>query len=142
MSHLTLLDTQLQSFQYLQKSLQRISQKSNISEKSGDFELKHSNFLQGKFAKQVWGNLSVLLNWTPTGYNLIVDEDVFAKNSNVNVLLDNITQNYAIEAIVGESTAIGFEPLSYKQNFDGSKTIVLERIYKHVNKEYRDEKKK
>jgi len=130
MSHLTLLDTQLQSFQYLQKSLQRISHKSNISEKSASFELKHSNFLQGKFAKQVWGNLSILLNWTPAGYKLIVDKEVFAKNSNynVNILLDNITQNYAIEAIIGETSAIGFEPLSYKQNFDGSKTIILERI--------------
>ena len=40
MSHLTLLDTQLQSFQYLQKSLKRISKIFNISTKEEDFEFK------------------------------------------------------------------------------------------------------
>lgn len=130
MSHLTLLDTQLQSFQYLQKSLKRISKNFNISNKEEDFEFKQSDTLQGKFPSRLWGNLSVMLNWTPNGYNLIMDKEVFAKNStsNVDILLENVTQNYAIEAIVGESNLMGFEPLSYKQNLDGSKTIVLERI--------------
>ena len=130
MSHLTLLDTQLQSFQYLQKSLKRISQTFIASDDKKNVEFKPTEFLQGKFAKRIWGNFSIMLNWTPNGYNLIMDKDVLSRNSNsnVDVLLDNVTQNYAIETIIGESSEIGFEPLSYKQNLDGSKTIILERV--------------
>ena len=130
MSHLTLLDTQLQSFQYLQKSLKRISQTFIASDDKKNVEFKPTEFLQGKFAKRIWGNFSIMLNWTPNGYNLIMDKDVLSRNSNsnVDVLLDNVTQNYAIETIIGESNEIGFEPLSYKQNLDGSKTIILERV--------------
>ena len=135
MSHLTLLDTQLQSFNYLQKSLLRISKNFNNIDETENFEQTQSNkqnfdFLQGKLAKQVWGNFSVLINWTSSGYSCAFDKEIFAttSNSNVDILVENVTQNYAIEAILGESNAIGFEPLSYKQNLDGSKTIVLERI--------------
>lgn len=133
MSHLTLLDTQLQSFNYLQKSLTRISENfNNITENFEPIksDKQNSDFLQGKLAKRVWGNFSVLINWTSLGYNCIIDKEVFSKtsNSNVDLLLENVTQNYAIEAIIGESATIGFEPLLYKQNLDGSKTIVLERI--------------
>lgn len=130
MSHLTLLDTQLQSFQYLQKSLKRISQTFKSLEDKKNVDFKQFDYFQGKLAKRIWGNLSVMLNWTPNGYNLVMDKEVFSANSNSNVdtLLENVTQNYAIEAIIGESIEIGFEPLSYKQNLDGSKTIILERI--------------
>lgn len=130
MSHLTLLDTQLQSFQYLQKSLKRISQKFITSNDVINPEFQQNDFIKEKQAKRVWSNLSVMLNWTPNGYNLVLDKEVFAANStsNVDILLENVTQNYAVETIIGESSQIGFEPLSYKQNLDGSKTIILERI--------------
>ena len=128
MSHLTLLDTQLQSFQYLQKSLKRISQTFNISNNKENADLRQLDFLQGKLAKRIWSDLSIMLNWTPNGYNLVMDKELFATNSNIDVLLENVTQNYATEAIIGESSEIGFDPLSYKQNLDGSKTIILERV--------------
>ena len=130
MSHLTLLDTQLQSFQYLQKSLKRISQNFTTSNVEKNLEFQQDDFIKETRAKRVWSNLSVMFNWTPNGYNLVMDKEVFAANStsNVDILLENVTQNYAVEAIIGESSQVGFEPLSYKQNLDGSKTIVLERI--------------
>lgn len=132
MSHLTLLDTQLQSFEYLEKSLKRISQGQNFITKDeiNNNNTKNSNFLQGELAKRVWGNFSVLLDWTLDGYQCITDKEIFNKTStsNVDILLDNVTQNYAIEAILGETNIIGFKPLSYKNNNDGSKTIILERI--------------
>ena len=130
MSHLTLLDTQLQSFQYLEKSLKRISQRLVDTNESKNVGWNQTDFLEGKLAKQVWGNFSVLLDWTSNGYNCVVDKEIFNKTStsNLDILLDNVTQNYAIETILGETSNIGFEPLSYKENLDGSKTIVLERI--------------
>ena len=130
MSHLTLLDTQLQSLQYLQKSLKRISQNFISTDNTKNNDHQKLDFLQGNLTKRIWNNFSIMLNWTPTGYNIVMDKELFASNNNSNVdfLLDTVAQNYAIEAIIGESSEIGFEPLSYKQNLDGSKTIILERI--------------
>lgn len=135
MSHLSLLNIQLQSFQYLHKSLKRLSQSFNSSDESESFEFDLLDFLQGKFATRVWSNVSLIVNRTETGYNLVLDKEMFAKNSisNVNILLQNITQVYAIETIIGETSEIGFEPLLYEQNLDGSKTIVLERVCESIN---------
>jgi len=130
MSHLTILDTQLQSLQYLQNSLKRISQNFISTDNTKNNDHQKVDFLQGNLTKRVWNNFSIMLNWTPTGYNIVMDKELFASNnnSNVDILLDTVAQNYAVEAIIGESSEIGFEPLSYKQNLDGSKTIILERI--------------
>ena len=36
-------------------------------------------------------------------------------------------EKYAGEVIIGESQKIGFQPVKYQQNSDGSNTLVLER---------------
>jgi hypothetical protein len=41
--------------------------------------------------------------------------------------MDQIAQQYAGEVIIGESQKIGFQPITYQQNSDGSNTLVLER---------------
>ena len=86
-------------------------------------------------SKKIWNNLFVLFSGTRTGYKLLLDQQIFTKNFikqkslNSDILLNTTIQNYAIETIIGESSIIGFEPLSYKKNSDGSKTIILERLH-------------
>jgi hypothetical protein len=41
--------------------------------------------------------------------------------------IDKVAQQYAGEVIIGESEKIGFQPIKYQQNADGSNTLVLER---------------
>ena len=41
--------------------------------------------------------------------------------------IDKIGQQYAGEVIIGESQKMGFQPIKYHQNTDGSNTLVLER---------------
>jgi len=41
--------------------------------------------------------------------------------------IDKMSQQYAGEVIIGESQKIGFQPIKYQQNEDGSNTLVLER---------------
>jgi hypothetical protein len=43
------------------------------------------------------------------------------------MFIDTISQQYAGEVIIGESQKIGFQPIKYQQNSDGSNTLVLER---------------
>jgi hypothetical protein len=41
--------------------------------------------------------------------------------------LDKLAQHYAGEVILGESQKMGFQPVNYQKNQDGSKTLILER---------------
>ena len=41
--------------------------------------------------------------------------------------IDRIAQQYAGEVVIGESQKIGFQPVNYQKNTDGSNTLVLER---------------
>ena len=41
--------------------------------------------------------------------------------------MDQIAQQYAGEVIIGESQKIGFQPVKYQLNSDGSNILVLER---------------
>ena len=41
--------------------------------------------------------------------------------------INNIAKQYAGEVIIGESQKIGFQPIKYQQNVDGSNTVVLQR---------------
>ena len=43
------------------------------------------------------------------------------------MFIDKISQQYAGEVIIGESQKIGFQPIKYKTNIDGSNTIILQR---------------
>ena len=45
----------------------------------------------------------------------------------VESFIDKVSQQYAGEVIVGESQKLGFQPIKYQQNQDGSNTVVLER---------------
>ena len=41
--------------------------------------------------------------------------------------IEKITQQYTGEVIINESQKIGFQPIKYQQNVDGSNTLILER---------------
>jgi hypothetical protein len=49
----------------------------------------------------------------------------------VELFIDKIAQQYAGEVIIGESKKLGFEPIKYQQNHDGSNTLILERWNKN-----------
>ena len=54
--------------------------------------------------------------------------------------MDKISQQYASEVIIGESQKIGFQPMNYQQNGDGSNIVILERWNneKVMEKVYKD----
>ena len=45
----------------------------------------------------------------------------------IETFMDQIAQQYAGEVIIGESQKIGFQPVKYQLNSDGSNILVLER---------------
>ena len=65
--------------------------------------------------------------WDGQKYELVADMSFWKQSSPVATFINTICQQYAGEVIIGESQKIGFQPIKYQQNSDGSNTLVLER---------------
>ena len=120
MSHFTYMKTLFQNFFYLQKALNRlnIEHQKNYASNSDivpNFVIPQSND----------SNIEFL--WNGQEYDLVVDMSYWKQACPMKNFIDKIAQQYAEEVIIGESKKIGFEPIEYQKNFDGSNTLVLER---------------
>jgi len=65
--------------------------------------------------------------WNGQEYQLVVDISYWVQPYPVESFMDKVAQQYANEVIVGESKKSGFQPIQYKENLDGSNTLILER---------------
>ncbi len=118
MSHFTNIQTCFQNLFYLEKALDKL-QIPNF--KANELaETKSIILPQGE-------NKNISFNWDGEAFALNVDADYWNQKYSVNHFLARITQEYATEAIVGESQKQGFKPVEIKQNEDGSRTISLQR---------------
>ena len=125
MSHFTNIKTRFQNLFYLEKALDKLSinhqkrkkiiSKSNIKLDYNDLIISQSNGSDIKFC------------WNGQEYQLVVDLSYWAQPYPIESFMDKIAQQYAGEVIVGESKKSGFQPIKYKENLDGSNTLVLER---------------
>ena len=118
MSHFTNIQTCFQNLLYLEKALDKLE---IPNFKSNELtETKSLILPQGE-------NKNISFNWDGEAFALNVDADYWNQKYSVNHFLARITQEYATEAIVGESQKQGFKPVEIKQNDDGSRTISLQR---------------
>ena len=117
MSHFTHIKTRFQNLFYLEKALNRLNISHTEQEKSFQKNLiiPQSNGYDIEFA------------WNGQEYELVVDMSFWEQPYPVESFIDKISQQYAGEVIIGESQKIGFQPIKYQQNADGSNTLVLER---------------
>ena len=121
MSHFTYLKTRFQNLFYLQKALSKLNivykeETINNSESSNvDLVIPQSNGYDTKFC------------WNGQEYELAVDITLWNETYSIESFIDKIGQQYAGEVIIGESQKIGFQPVKYQQNVDGSHTLILER---------------
>ena len=118
MSHFTNMKTSFQNLFYLEKALNKldiIHQKQQIKNLTPDLIINQSNGYDIKFC------------WNGQEYELVVDMSFWEQPYPVESFIDKISQQYAGEVIVGESQKLGFQPVKYQKNEDGSNTVVLER---------------
>jgi hypothetical protein len=123
MSHFTHIKTRFQNLFYLEKALNRLNishteQKKNINNETSYHKsliIPQSNGYDIEFA------------WNGQEYELIVDMSFWEQPYPIESFIDKISQQYAGEVIIGESQKIGFQPIKYQQNADGSNTLILER---------------
>lgn len=120
MSHFTTIKTSFQNIKYLQKALKKleINYEESISNDNLDLENLVIPQLNGYDIEFVWNGHE---------YELIVDISFWEQSCPVESFIDKIAQQYANEVIVGESQKLGFQPVKYKLNQDGSNIVILER---------------
>jgi hypothetical protein len=120
MSHFTNMKTSFQNITYLEKALNKLDilhqkQKNSTELEKLNLTINQSNGYDIEFA------------WNGQEYELVVDMSFWEQPYPVESFIDKIAQQYAGEVIIGESQKLGFQPVKYQQNSDGSNTVVLER---------------
>ena len=120
MSHFTTMKTSFQNLAYLEAALNKLEinhQKQVLENNSNvsNLVINQSNGYDIEFA------------WNGTEYELVVDMSFWEQSCPVESFIDKVSQQYAGEVIIGESQKLGFQPIKYQQNNDGSNTVVLER---------------
>ena len=125
MSHFTHIKTRFRNLFYLEKALKRL-----------DILYKQEKQITANFDSKLY-NVNLVIpqsngydvKFSSNGreYELVADMDFWKQPYPVENFIDKISQQYAGEVIIGESQKIGFQPIKYQQNNDGSNTLVLER---------------
>jgi hypothetical protein len=119
------MKTRFQNLFYLEKALNRL----NIVHK------QQKTLLTNSTSKSYNINLlipqsngyDIEFSWNGEEYELVVDISFWEQSYPIESFIDKIAQQYAGEVIIGESQKIGFQPIKYQQNTDGSNTLILER---------------
>jgi hypothetical protein len=133
MSHFTHIKTRFQNLFYLEKALTKLNITYKQQEKSIDnLELYNTNLTISQS-----NGYDIEFCWNGQEYELVVDMSFWEQPYPIENFMDKIAQQYAGEVIIGESQKIGFQPITYQQNADGSNTLILERwntekIVEHV----------
>lgn len=125
MSHFTHMKTRFQNLFYLEKALSRLNITHKEQEKNStdlNSELYNNNLTIPQS-----NGYNIEFVWNGQEYELVVDMSFWEQPYPVESFIDKIAQQYAGEVIIGESQKIGFQPIKYQQNVDGSNTLVLER---------------
>jgi len=130
MSHFTYIKTHFQNLFYLEKALDRLNivHKQKQITKNSELESYSTNLIISQS-----NGYNIEFSWNGQEYELVADMSFWEQSSPLENFIDKISQEYAGEVIIGESQKIGFQPIQYKQNSDGSNTLILERWNNKIN---------
>ena len=123
MSHFTHMKTRFQNLFYLKKALKRLDIQHNQVKET--LSVSNSSYINLVLPQS--NSYDLEFCWNGQEYELVVDLSFWEKPYPVKSFIDRIAQQYAGEVVMGESQKIGFQPVKYKQNSDGSNTLILER---------------
>lgn len=123
MSHFTYIKTRFQNLFYLEKALNKL----NISYEKQRKTIDDSKSYKTNLVISQSNGYDIEFAWNAQEYELVADISFWEQSSPIETFIDTISQEYAGEVIIGESQKIGFQPIKYQQNSDGSNTLVLER---------------
>lgn len=121
MSHFTQIKTCFKNLLYLEKALDKL----NIAHKQK--LVSDSKSFSTNLVIPQSNNYDIEFIWSGEEYNLVIDQTFWKQSFSIENFIQRLSQKYAGETIINESQKIGFRPVKYQQNLDGSNTLVLER---------------
>lgn len=125
MSHFTHMKTRFQNLFYLEKALNQLNLVYSLDDNLVITGTESHNMKNIIIPQANGYNISFV--WNRQEYELVVDMSFWQQPYPRESFIDKIAQHYASEVIIGESQKIGFQPVSYQKNSDGSDTLILER---------------
>ena len=123
MSHFTHMKTSFQNLFYLEKALNRL----NIDYKQHEKRIESIESATTNLVIPQSNGYDIEFAWNGQVYELVVDVSFWEQPYPIESFIDKVSKQYAGEVIIGESHKMGFQPVKYQQNVDGSNTVVLER---------------
>jgi hypothetical protein len=117
------MKTSFQNLFYLEKALNKL----NIDYKEQEKTIHSPNLSKTNLVISQSNGYDIEFVWNDQVYELIVDVSFWEQPYPIESFIDKVSKQYAGEVIIGESHKMGFQPVKYQQNVDGSNTVVLER---------------
>jgi|TARA_B110000444_G_C18827326_1_gene591081 hypothetical protein len=125
MSHFSHIKTRIQNLEYLEKALNKLQINCQTKQKE-ILGYKNETFNVSLSIPQSNG-YDIGFNWNGSEYELVADLSFWQQQWSLETFIDRVSQAYASETILNESTKQGFQTVNEKTNIDGSVTLVLER---------------
>ena len=123
MSHFSHMKTSFRNLFYLEKALNKL----NIEYKQQETNTNFEGLLNLNLIISQSNGYNIEFVWNGQIYELVVDVSFWEQPYPIESFIDKVSKQYAGEVIIGESHKMGFQPVKYQQNVDGSNTVVLER---------------
>ena len=125
MSHFSHIKTRIQNLEYLEKALNQLC----ISYKTKSEKIKgyQNEVSEVNLSIPQSNGYDIGFNWNGSEYELVADLSFWQQQWSLENFIDRVSQAYASETILHETTKQGFQTVNQKNNLDGSVTVILER---------------
>ncbi|WP_330202664.1 DUF1257 domain-containing protein [Cyanobacterium sp. Dongsha4] len=125
MSHFSSIKTQIRNLESLQASLNNLG----IEWKNGPFSVRgyQGQTTQAQIVIEQENNYDIGFAWNGQEYELVADLQYWQQPWTVDGFLQRVTQGYALQTVLQESSKQGFSVTEQQKNNDGSIRLVVQR---------------
>lgn len=125
MSHFSQIKTQLRNLASLQTALTDLG----IDWKSGPCPVRgyRGQTVNAEVAIEQENGYDIGFRWNGNEYELVADLQYWQQPISVDRFLNKITQRYAFQTVLNETTKQGFQVAEQQKNEDGSIRLVVQR---------------
>ncbi|WP_017327193.1 DUF1257 domain-containing protein [Synechococcus sp. PCC 7336] len=125
MSHFSQIKTKILDLNALEAALSELG----IDSERGEMQVRgyRGNTQAASLIVHQDNGYDIGFQWNGDAYQLVADLQYWKQPWSVETFIDKVTQRYAYQTIVGESSRKGFQLVEQKQAEDGSVRLVLQR---------------
>ena len=125
MSHFSQIKTQIRNLESLKDALSDLG----IDWKPGPCEVRgyRGQTHAAEVTIEQQNGYDIGFRWNGQEYELVADLQYWQQNLSVDGFVRQVTQRYAYQTVVKETTKVGFQVAEQKQQEDGSIRLVVQR---------------